>query len=161
MLELKKYNSKNSSYQFHVKILSDVELSTNSEQAQRETVFIKDICNRVLKASTVIYTLQNQGKTLGFIALSVSSIDSFPSLQVDYLFVSNQYRGLVLEELEETKTSIYLIEFAIEIAKEIQEKVGLRYLVLLPDDERLQKVYKDIGFEKFPKKDWMFFKLAK
>ena len=57
------------------------------------------------------------------------------------------------------KTSIYLIEFTIEIAKEIQEKVGLRYLVLLPDDERLQQVYQDIGFQKFSKKDWMFFKL--
>ena len=159
MIELKKYNSKNSPYQFHVKILSDIELSSNSEQAQRETIFIKDICNRVLKSSTVVYTLQNEGKTLGFVALSVSSIDSFPSLQVDYLFVSSQYRGVVLEELEDTKTSIYLIEFAIEIAKEMQEKVGLRYLVLLPDDERLQKVYRDIGFAKFSKKDWMFFKL--
>jgi len=159
LLELKKYNSKNSPYQFHVKILSDIELSPNSEQAQRETVFIKDICNRVLKAGTVIYTLRNEGKTLGFIALSVSSIDSFPSLQIDYLFVSSPYRGLVLEELEATKTSIYLIEFAIEIAKEIQEKVGLRYLVLLPDDERLYKVYQEIGFQQFPKKDWMFFKL--
>lgn len=159
MLELKKYNSQNSPYQFYVKFLSDIELSSNLEQAQRETVFIKDICNRVLKAGTVIYALKNEGETLGFIALSVSSIDSFPSLQIDYLFVSSPYRGLILKDLEDTKTSIYLIEFAIEIAKEIQEKVGLRYLVLLPDDERLHKVYQDIGFQQFPKKDWMFFKL--
>jgi hypothetical protein len=49
LIELKKYNSKNSPYQFHVKILSDVELSSNSEQAQRETIFIKDICNYALE----------------------------------------------------------------------------------------------------------------
>jgi hypothetical protein len=159
LLELKKYTSKNSPYQLYIKILSDVECTDNFEQAQRETIFIKDICKRVLKSSTILYVLRDKEKTLGFIALSVNSIDSLPSLQVDYLFVSNPYRGVILEELKNTKTSIYLIEFAIEIAKEIQEKVGLRSLVLLPDSQRLEYIYKKIGFQKFPKKDWMFFKL--
>lgn len=159
MLKLKKYTSKNSPYQLHVEILSDVECANIFEQGQRESIFIKDICKRVLKSSTVLYVLRNNEKTLGFIALSVNSIDALPSLQVDYLFVSNPYRGVVLEELDNTKTSIYLIEFAIEIAKEIQDKVGLRSLVLLPDSQRLEEIYKKIGFQKFPKKDWMFFKL--
>jgi len=136
-----------------------VECTNDAEQGQRESIFIKDICKRVLKSSSVLYVLMNKEKTLGFIALSVTSIDSLPSLQVDYLFVNKLYRGVSLEVLENTKTSIYLIEFAIEIAKEIQEKVGLRSLVLLPDSQRLEKIYKDIGFQKFPKKDWMFFKL--
>jgi hypothetical protein len=52
-----------------------------------------------------------------------------------------------------------LIEFAIEIAKEIQDQVGLRYLVLLPDNDRLQSVYKDMGFQVLPKNEWMFIKL--
>ena len=159
MIEFKKYTAKNSHYQLHREILSTLKLSLNMEQAQRENIFIKDICNRVLKSNTVIYMLRYGEKTLGFIALSVSSIDSFPSLQVDYLFVDSTYRGVVLEGLEDTKSSIYLIEFAIEIAKEIQDQVGLRYLVLLPDDKRLEKIYQEIGFLKFPKKDWMFFKL--
>jgi len=159
LLKLKKYTSKNSPYQLHIEILSNVECTNNFEQGQRERIFIKDICKRVLKSSTVLYVLRNKEKTLGFIALSVNSIDSLPSLQVDYLFVSNPYRGVLLEELKNTKTSIYLIEFAIEIAKEIQDKVGLRSLVLLPDSQRLEKIYKDIGFQKFSKKDWMFFKL--
>jgi hypothetical protein len=159
LIEFKKYTAKNAPYQLHREILSHVELSFQTEQAQRENIFIKDVCNRVLKSNTVIYILRNGEDTLGFIALSVSSIDSFPSLQVDYLFVDNTYRGVVLEVLENTKASIYLIEFAVEIAKEIQEQVGLRYLVLLPDDKRLEQIYQEIGFLKFPKKDWMFFKL--
>jgi len=159
LLKLKKYTSKNSPYQLHIEILSNVECTNNFEQGQRERIFIKDICKRVLKSSTVLYVLRKEEKTLGFIALSVNSIDFLPSFQVDYLFVNNLYRGVVLEELDHTKTSIYLIEFAIEIAKEIQEKVGLRSLVLLPDSQRLEAIYKDIGFQKFPKKDWMFFKL--
>ena len=57
------------------------------------------------------------------------------------------------------KQSTYLIEFAIEIAKEIQDQVGLRYLVLLPDNDRLQSIYKDMGFQVLPKNEWMFIKL--
>jgi len=159
LLEFKKYNAHNSSYRLSIDILSQVKLSADREQAEREEMFIKDICKRVSKKSTVLYLLRNREKTLGFIALSVSSIDSFPSLQIDYLFVSHPYRGVVLKELEESKTSIYLIEFAIEIATQIQDKVGLRSLVLLPDNERLSKNYQEIGFVKFPKKEWMFLKV--
>ncbi|WP_294954025.1 hypothetical protein [Sulfurovum sp.] len=106
-----------------------------------------------------MYLLRDGDKTFGFIALSVSSIDTFPSLQVDYIFVSGPYRGVCLENLDNSKISTYLIEFAIEIAKEIQNQVGLRYLVLLPDNDRLQFVYKDMGFQVLPKKEWMFIKL--
>ncbi len=142
-----------------IDILSNLKLSTNLDNAQREKLFIEDICKRVQKNGTVIYLLRDGNETFGFIALSVSSIDTFPSLQVDYIFVSEPYRGVPLEKLDNSKTSTYLIEFAIEIATEIQEQVGLRYLVLLPDNDRLQSVYKDMGFQVLPKKEWMFIKL--
>ncbi len=106
-----------------------------------------------------MYLLRDETETFGFISFSVSSIDTFPSFQVDYIFVSEPYRGVCLDKLENTKTSAYLIEFAIEMAKEIQDKVGLRYLVLLPDNDRLQSVYKEMGFQVLPKKEWMFIKL--
>lgn len=159
MSELKKYNASNANYRLSIDILSDLKLSTNLDNAQREKLFIEDICKRVQKNGTVIYLLRDGNETFGFIALSVSSIDTFPSLQVDYIFVSEPYRGVPLEKLDNSKTSTYLIEFAIEIAKEIQEQVGLRYLVLLPDNDRLQSVYKDIGFQVLPKNEWMFIKL--
>ena len=159
MSELKKYNASNANYRLPIDILSDLKLSTNLDNSQRERLFIEDICKRVQKNGTVIYLLREGNETFGFIALSVSSIDTFPSLQVDYIFVSEPYRGVPLEKLDNSKTSTYLIEFAIEIAKEIQEQVGLRYLVLLPDNDRLQSVYKDMGFQVLPKKEWMFIKL--
>lgn len=159
MSELKKYNALNANYRLPIDILSDLKLSTNLDNSQREKLFIEDICKRVQKNGTVIYLLRDGNETFGFIALSVSSIDTFPSLQVDYIFVSEPYRGVPLEKLDNSKTSTYLIEFAIEIAKEIQEQVGLRYLVLLPDNDRLQSVYKDMGFQVLPKKEWMFIKL--
>ncbi len=159
MLELKKYNATNANYRLAIDILSNLKLSDNLDNSEREKLFIEDICKRVQKNGTVIYLLRDSDETFGFIALSVSSIDAFPSLQVDYIFVSEPYRGVPLENLDKSKTSTYLIEFAIEIAKEIQEQVGLRYLVLLPDNDRLQSVYKDMGFQVLPKKEWMFIKL--
>jgi len=159
LLKLKKYTSNNASYRLGIDVLSSLGLSTDLEQAQREKHFIEDICKRVQKPSTVLYHLKNEDITLGLIALSVSSIGEFPSLQIDYLFVDRTYRGKSLEILDNLKTSTYLIEFAIEIAKEIQKIAGLRYLVLLPDNDKLQDVYKDMGFATLSKQNWLYIKL--
>ena len=159
MLELKKYNFGNASYRLGIDVLSSVKLSIDLEQSKREKNFIEDICKRVQKPSTVLYLLKNGNDTLGFIALSVSSIGDFPSLQIDYLFVNYSFRGKQLKVLDNLKTSIYLIEFAIEVAKEIQQIAGLRYLVLLPNNDKLQDVYKNMGFLNLPKQNWLYIKL--
>jgi len=159
LLELKKYISTNTSYRLALDIFKTVELSEELEQFQREKYFIEDICKRVQKPSTVLYHLKHNNVTLGLISLSVSSIGEFPSLQIDYLFVNRTYRGKSLEILEGLKTSTYLIEFAIEIAKEIQAIAGLRYLVLLPDNSKLQEVYKSMGFSLLSKENWLYIKL--
>lgn len=159
MLELQKHTFKNASYRLGIDVLSSIELSKDVNQSQREKNFIEDICKKVQKPSTVIYLLKHNKETLGFIALSVSSIGDFPSLQIDYLFVNHTFRGKQLEVLDNLKTSAYLVDFAIEVAQEIQELAGLRYLVLLPDNDKLQKVYKEIGFLNLPKQDWLYIKL--
>jgi len=159
LLELKKYTFHNASYRLGIDVLSSVKLSTDLEQSEREKNFIEDICKRVQKSSTVLYLLKHGGDTLGFIALSVSSIGDFPSLQIDYLFVNHSFRGQELDILDNLKTSSYLIEFAIEVAKEIQQIAGLRYLVLLPDNDKLQDVYRNIGFLNLPKQNWLYIKL--
>ena len=160
MLELKKYTFKNASYRLSIDLLSRVVLSTHVEQAQRERAFIEDIGKRVQKSSTVLYLLRHHNETLGFIALSVSSIGDFPSLQIDYLFVNHTFRGKALDILDGLKTSTYLIEFAIDLAKEIQDTVGLRYLVLLPDNDKLYDLYIEMGFLRLPKEDWLYIKLS-
>ncbi|MCF6244172.1 MAG: GNAT family N-acetyltransferase [Sulfurovum sp.] len=139
--------------------MSSVKLSSNLKQSQREKSFIEDICKRVQKTSTVLYLLKLDNNILGFIALSVSSIGDFPSLQIDYIFVNHAFRGKPLEILDNLKTSDYLVDFAIEIAQEIQKLAGLRYLVLLPDNDKLQNVYKDMGFINLPKQNWLYLKL--
>lgn len=66
------------------------------------------------------------------------------------------YRGLVLNELDNLKASEYLIELAISIAKNLQSIVGLKYIVLLPDNKELEKSYNNLNFNKVNKDGWMF-----
>jgi hypothetical protein len=157
---LKKYNTANCNHRLSVDLLDFFTLSPKIEQNQKERLFIQDIGRRVCKAGTVLYLLEHGEEKLGFIALSASSIGDFPSLQIDYLFVDYRFRGKSLPELENEKASTYLIEFAIKTAKDIQKQIGLRYLVLLPDDERLETIYLKMGFDYLPKHHpWMFLKL--
>ena len=160
MLAFKKYTANDSPYQLDILLLKNFELSPKLEQSQKERLFIEDICKRVSKSGTVLYLLHDDQTYLGFVSLSATSIGDFPSLQVDYLFVDNRFRGKPLDMLEGEKTSNYLIEFSIKIAKELQGSIGLRYLVLLPENERLEDVYKEMGFSYLPKhKPWMYVKL--
>ena len=156
MLEIKKYNSITTEYQLSKKLLESLELSELLEQKNREILFIKDICKRVEKSKTVLYVLKKDDENLGLISISVTSMEDFPALQIDFLFVSKKYRGLVLEELDNVKTSEYLIELVIAIAKDIQENIGLKYIVLLPDNKDLEKIYKELNFNKLNKTGWMF-----
>lgn len=55
MIELVKYNQKSASYRLAIDLLNDLQLSPNSDQAQREKPFIEDICKRVQRTGTVLY----------------------------------------------------------------------------------------------------------
>ena len=156
MIEIKKYNSITSEYQLSKKLLESLELSDSFEQKHRETLFIKDICKRVEKSKTVLYVLKKDNENLGLISISATSMEDFPALQIDFLFVSKNYRGQIFDELDNLKVSEYLIEFVISISKNLQENIGLKYIVLLPDNKDLEKIYKELNFNKLNKTGWMF-----
>ena len=156
MLEIKKYNSITTEYQLSKKLLESLELSGLLEQKHRETLFIKDICKRVEKSKTVLYVLKKDDENLGLVSVSATSMEDFPALQIDFLFVSKNYRGQIFDELDNLKVSEYLIEFVISISKNLQENIGLKYIVLLPDNKDLEKIYKKLNFNKLNKTGWMF-----
>jgi len=70
--------------------------------------------------------------------------------------VDANYRGLILNELDNVKASEYLIELAISIAKNLQSIVGLKYIVLLPDNKELDNIPVKLNFNKLNKDGWMF-----
>jgi len=52
----------------------------------------------------------------------------------------------------------YLIKLAILIAEKISLEVGLKYIVLSPDNDNLKEKYKKVGFSTL-NEDWMYLKL--
>lgn len=50
------------------------------------------------------------------------------------------------------------IDLSISIAKDIQAQIGLRYIVLAPDNDDIKSKYEQVGFSNLDD-DWMFLKL--
>ena len=158
MLEIINYNSSSSSYNLYTSILKKLQFSDDIQQSNREELFIKDVCTRVSKSKSVLYILEFEEKIIGLIALSATSITDQPSIQIDYIFVSNSFRNKNLEILNDFKPFRYLINLAISLAEDISKKLGLRYIVLSPDNDDLKDKYVKVGFKKL-NKEWMFFKI--
>ena len=158
MLEIINYNSSSSSYNLYTSILKKLQFSDDIQQSNREELFIKDVCTRVSKSKSVLYVLEFEEKIIGLIALSATSITDQPSIQIDYIFVSNSFRNKNLEILNDFKPFRYLINLAISLAEDISKKLGLRYIVLSPDNDDLKDKYAKVGFKKL-NKEWMFFKI--
>ena len=138
MLEIINYNSSSSSYNLYTTILKKLQFSDDIQQSNREELFIKDVCTRVSKSKSVLYILEFEEKIIGLIALSATSITDQPSIQIDYIFVSNSFRNKNLEILNDFKPFRYLINLAISLAEDMSKKLGLRYIVLSPDNDDLK-----------------------
>jgi hypothetical protein len=152
------YNKNTIPYNLFTKLRNKLTLSDTTLSSNREEIFLKDICNRVQKSKTVLYTLKDDDNIVGLISLSVTSITEQPSLQIDYILVNKIYQGKILEDLDDTKPFRYMIEFAIDLAKDLQSKIGLRYIVLSPDNDDIKAKYKQVGFE-ILHDDWMYLKI--
>ena len=158
MLEIINYNSSTSSYNLYTTISKKLQFSNDIQQANREELFIKDVCTRVSKSKSVLYVLEFEEKIMGLIALSASSVTDQPSVQIDYIFVSQSFRSQNHEILNNLKPFRYLINLAISLAEDMSKKLGLRYIVLSPDNDDLKDKYLNVGFKKL-NKEWMFFKI--
>lgn len=158
MLKIEKYNHASSVYQLSKKVLTTINLSDSVGSLNRETIFIEDICKRVEKSKTVLYVLKYQESLIGLVAMSATSIKDQPSMQIDYIFVNKEYRSKKLDFLDSCKPFRYLIDLSISIAKDIQAQIGLRYIVLAPDNDDIKSKYEQVGFSNLDD-DWMFLKL--
>ena len=123
MLEIINYNSSSSSYNLYTSILKKLQFSDDIQQSNREELFIKDVCTRVSKSKSVLYVLEFEEKIIGLIALSATSITDQPSIQIDYIFVSNSFRNKNLEILNDFKPFRYLINLAISLAEDMSKKL--------------------------------------
>ncbi|MGE0738335.1 hypothetical protein [Sulfurimonas sp.] len=144
---------------YKVKLLQSFDFHPDLERTTRERGLLEEIIKLVQKNKTKLYLLKNNNEILGLIALSASSIDDFPVIQVDYLFVDYRYRKVYIDDIDGTVSS-YLLLFAMNVAENIKETIGLKYLALYPDaqSEKLISHYKEMGFNVL-NKYWLFIKL--
>jgi hypothetical protein len=63
-----------------------------------------------------------------------------------------------MEKLNDHKPFRYLIKLLINIAEKIQEDIGLRYIVLSPDNNDLISKYENLNFLHLTN-DWMYKKI--
>ncbi len=105
-----------------------------------------------------MYVLKNNNDIIGLVALAATSIKDQPSVQIDYIFVSQKYRGQKILQLDNCKPFKYLIDISVNIAKDFKSAIGLRYLVLSPDNNELKEKYKQVNFQKLDD-DWMYLKI--
>ncbi len=155
---LLKLDSKNI-LSYKIKLLQTLNFHTDLNRATRERGLLEEIIKLTQKNKTILYLLKKDNKFVGLIALSASSIDEMPVIQVDYLFVDFKYRKRKLEQLNAT-ISKYLLSFAIDTAEKIKQTIGLRYLALYPDaqSDTLICHYKEMGFNQL-NKYWLVIKL--
>ncbi len=144
---------------YKIKILQSFSYHTELKRGQRERILLEETIKLVKKKKTVLYILQKDKIFLGVLALSASSIDDTPVVQVDYLFVDYKYRRITIKEINDT-ISNYLISFAMSRVSIVQEAIGVRYLALYPDGQskKLINHYKNMGFLQL-NKEWLFIKV--
>lgn len=174
-MEFQVYNRTRDPRRLATTISKNIIFHTNPKREKREKGFIEKICKNVEKNDSVIYLLKSKDVSIGLISLSASSVANYPSLQIDYIFISYPYRKKQLEleggmealkalptfhELDGSTPSEFILDFAIQKVSELQKIIGMRYLVLVPDNLELAKMYRSIGFEYMTQnKKWMFTKI--
>jgi len=144
---------------YKVKLLQSFKYHPDLNRATRERGLLEEVIKLVQKNKTILYLLKDSDNYLGIIALSASSIDDAPVVQIDYLFVDYHYRKKYIDSIDNT-ISKYLIMYATYLAEKLKQDIGIKYLALYPDaqSDKLILHYKDIGFEQL-NKHWLFIKL--
>lgn len=153
-------------------LLNAIEFSNQYEKSDREKALLQQTIALVGNNSTKLYTLKDNSSKLkgilGFIALSASEVlidkTKKPVVLIDLLLVNNLYRAKEYEHFENTKVSQLLLEYAVAKFYNVQEHIGVSYLVLYPDggqeNTKLVNFYKSVGFSyATDKHEWMYIKL--
>lgn len=106
--------------------------------------------------SRIHLLVDDEGTQYGFIALSIAVLDEKPSLVIDYLFISEQFRGLLFKSLNGLTLGKFLLAYAIDLAETSNRNFPLEYIALEPANARLEKYYSEVGYRKLDGSNFMF-----
>lgn len=124
----------------------------------RQRKFLKKLSTDCKKGSVVVYVAKRDDELAGLVGISAAKVGDIPSVQ-EYIIVSKKYRKDIDKELN-MKVSSYLLALCMDIAASVKSVIGLRWLILTPDNEKLEKFYGDeFGF--VAHNDIMYLKIPK
>lgn len=130
---------------------------TYSDDNERQ--YVRQVAKLAFNRKTRIHLLANEANIpCGFTALSISHLLDQSCLVVDYLFTSKEHRGISFDDLG-MKISEYLVDFAINTAREINDRAPIRYIALMPGHDKLISFYGSWGFKNLDKTGWMFLRI--
>jgi len=143
---------------------SDIHPSVFSKKYQfgskENKTYFDEIIKQAQKNQTKLHLLELDDKNIGFIALSMQCSNQKKSkkkyLNIDYLFVDDQYRKESVEALQQ-KASEYLIDIVIRIALEIKNFVPIAYIAAEPAHKDLEPLYTSKQFIKLESTKHIFF----
>jgi len=76
------------------------------------------------------------------VGLGAARVGDIPCVQIEYIIVDKEHRGVKYEELSGLKISAYLMTFCLNAAIKVKSIIGARWLTLTPDNEELEQFYK-------------------
>jgi len=93
-------------------------------------------------------------------------IDDLTCFALDFIFIEKEYRKKELEHINCKLSEYILHDYLIgELGMDLKKKIGINYLILTPINDKVRKLYEDIGFVSIPDskenefEDWMTFNL--
>lgn len=143
---------------------SDIHHATFSKKYQfgskENKSYFDEIIKQAQKNHTKIHLLELDDQNIGFVSLSIQCSTQKKSkikyLNIDYVFVDEQYRKNTME-LFQQKVSEYLIDIVIRIALEIKNFVPIAYIAAEPAHNDLESLYTSKQFVKLENEKHIFF----
>ena len=79
---------------------------------------------------------------------TTTAVDDMISINVEFLFIEKEYRGIKFEELNNLKLSQYLLQdYTIgDIGFYSKENIGISAVSITPINEKVREVYEDMNF---------------
>jgi hypothetical protein len=127
-----------------------LKLSTND----RERSFLKKLIkDSESKSSTIHILIDADEAIIALVGLSCSKVDHLPALLVDFIFVNPSFRGTIIEDLGGSASEYLMAYVTGVVIPNTRPFAAVRWLVLVPDNERLKLHYIDqFGFRTYTDK---------
>ena len=125
------------------------DFTSDSLHIQKYVGFIEEATFCYQNILHKIYDVK-ENEVIGFTALSTTKeVDDISGILVEFLYLKAQYRGKT-DEISQSKYSYLLLDYIIATGIEIQKKIAINHIYLVPINAKVRDIYHRYGFENIP-----------